>query len=142
MPKIIKFTDIKNQPFKNWIIKVRDWLEDSWGLSDDLAERVSVLLLYASLNGISWDVVSGFRDPERQRELQLLWDRGIRTGLVTRPATNSKHSTESWLGRPAAEAVDLSSTATNLDILGSWAPFFGLKWGGNFRNPDPVHFFI
>lgn len=76
-------------------------------------------------------IVSGKRDRGWTVAAQKRWDRGDRAGLVTRPATNSAHL--------SGEAFDLERVG-HLWIYGEWAPYAGLRWGGRFRSPDPVHF--
>ena len=127
------------EPTEIWLNEIYNWLIQEWGLEKNFAARVALLLLYFSYFGLSWRVTSGFRDPRRQRELQKAWDRGDRTGLVTRPATNSLHSTTSFLGKPAAVAVDISTNDDN--FAGEIAAFLKIGWGGNFRSYDPVHFY-
>lgn len=140
MPQI-ETKQIKNKEYLNWLSLARDWLEDQYGLNEKLAERVSLLLLYSALNGISFRISSGFRDPKKQNELRKRWDAGNQVGLVVRPALNSKHSHVSTiLRRPDAKAVDI--IFSDPETPGFWAEFFGLGWGGKFRTPDIVHFFV
>lgn len=124
---------------KEWLEKVQQVLRDEYGLSRFLAERISYLYYWSQMYGISFNVVSGWRDPKRQAALRARWDRGDRAGLKVRPAKTSKHS-HTKLGRPDSYAVDVSSS--DLSTLGSWAvQYLGLGWGGDFRTPDPVHFY-
>lgn len=76
-------------------------------------------------------IVSGRRSEARQRELRAAWDRGDRAGLVARPALYSNHT--------RGEAFDLAR-GPGLDFFIHAAPYVGLRWGGNFREADPVHF--
>lgn len=125
---------------EEFIQLVKDYLIDTWKLDKFLAERMAWLYYWSRYYGIGYTVTSGFRDPARQAELRARWDRGDRTGLKARPAKTSKHSTKSW-GKPAAQAVDIKGP--DLDTLGYWAvKYLGLKWGGNFRSPDPIHFYV
>lgn len=135
----ITYEMIQKTYYGNWASQMVKWLTHEWGLNRTLAERVTVMLLYASLYGFTWRITSGFRSPKRQQELLDRWNRGDRRGIVTKPAVNSKHSNTSW-GQPDSLAVDL--TSNNLYTLGAWAPYFALKWGGKFRSSDPVHFYI
>lgn len=75
-------------------------------------------------------ITSGKRSKARQKELQRRWDRGDRAGLVARPADNSAHT--------EGEAFDVSADSWTLQVMGAWAPYAGLRWGGAFA--DPVHF--
>lgn len=76
-------------------------------------------------------IVSGRRSAARQRELQRQWDRGNRAGLKVRPASSSAHT--------RGEAFDVEETSA-LATMAQLAPYSGLRWGGNFREYDPVHF--
>lgn len=51
---------------------------------------------------------------------------------MTRPALNSAHT--------RGEAFDVSAPGDVLAMMGAWAPYLGLRWGGTFTDPDPVHF--
>lgn len=76
-------------------------------------------------------IVSGLRSAAAQAALQARWDRGDRSGLIVRPASNSSHT--------RGEAFDLER-GPHLAQFGEWAPYVGLRWGGKFSTPDPVHF--
>lgn len=95
-------------------------------------------------NNIPVDVTSAYRSAERQRQLQIRWDQGDRVGLKVRPATDSRHSNTDNFGNPDSLAIDLNSDSKeNLRNLGYLATnYCGLKWGGNFLSPDPVHFYV
>lgn len=102
------------------------------GLTQDAAWRAAVLAWWGEHYGYRAPrIISGYRSPARTRQLQAQWDRGDRRGLVVRPASNSiHHSREAW----DWERVP------HLWVYGAWAPQLGVRWGGNFSNPDPVHF--
>lgn len=127
-----------------WLDQAAEYFEEQWGLNSSLAMKISQLYLWGLLSGFPMSVTSGWRDPEKQRALQERWDRGDRSGLAARPATNSKHSTTTFFGSPDAMAVDLyAGNQQNLRTLGYWAEeFLGLNWGGSFKNADLVHFYI
>lgn len=129
--------------WKSWQTEVLAIL-DEYGLNEQLAYKVSILIFWGLSYGMPITITSGWRDPEKQKRLRLLWDAGYREGLITRPATNSKHSHTSWTGAPNSLAVDLSAGSDkNLKILGIWATkYLSLQWGGNFKSYDPVHFYI
>jgi hypothetical protein len=82
--------------------------------------------------GISFRVSSAKRSSAQQ---QALYDaRASNPYPVARPGT-SKHE--------RGQAVDLVATGGDSDavqIIGEVAESYGLKWGGRFSHPDPVHF--
>lgn len=76
-------------------------------------------------------IVSGRRSFEHQLSLRKRWEQGDRRGLVVRPALSSSHT--------RGTGFDLQRGPA-LPILGSWIEQLGGRWGGNFRDRDPVHF--
>jgi len=137
---MITKSSIKNPEILAWLDSVEAYLDEKWGLNADFAIKLSMLLLYSSFFGNSWDVISGFRDPEKQKNMRARWDAGDRSGLAYRPALTSKHSETSWIGKSDAIAADVKFSDQN--YAGFLAKYFGLKWGGNFKRPDPNHFYI
>jgi len=135
---IITIDDIIYPPYHQWLHDVSEWLIKDWGLDRIFSEKVAVLLLYNILEGNLVGVTSGFRSQARQRELRDLWDAGMREGLRSRPSLTSLH-TITRFGSPNSNAIDMNFQ--NEERAGFLAPFFGLKWGGNFKNPDNIHFF-
>jgi hypothetical protein len=129
---------------EEWISQATDYFVEEWGLNEGFARKISQLYLWGLLSGFPMGITSGFRDPEKQRAMQARWDAGDRSGMVARPATNSKHSTTTLWGNPDAMAIDLyAGSDRNLSILGQWAEnYLGLRWGGTFKNADLVHFYI
>lgn len=101
------------------------------GLNDDAAYAYAALAWWTEHYVPAPRIVSGRRSLERQMELQRQWDRGDRRGLKARPATNSAHVT--------GDAWDVES-GPGLDVMAQFAPYAGVRWGGNFRDPDIVHF--
>ena len=95
---------------------------------------------------VSLVVTSGYRSPAHQAYLRAQWDKGIRAGLVVRPAERSAHSD----GR----AVDVQFTIGGVPIPVRATPLAafrwladllrpaGVLWGGTFRQRDPNHFEI
>lgn len=127
-----------------YIEKVTDYIHKEWGLDTTLAYKIVILLIWAYYAGMPVRIVSGWRDPARQKALRERWDAGDRAGLATRPAIVSKHSHTDISGNPDALAVDISAGSDqNLQTLGFWAKkYLGMRWGGDFRRYDPVHFYI
>lgn len=102
------------------------------GLTDRAATAYATLTWWGEHYGIRTpEIVSGLRDPKKQAEMRARWDRGDRRGLVVRPAASSAHT--------RGEAFDLTQGA-HLTTLGALAQYAGLRWGGTFRDSDPVHF--
>lgn len=109
----------------------------STGLVPDVAARALYLAWYAKqLMGVQIQIESAYRSPEYQRELQRKWDAGIRAGLKSRPADSSLHSQ----GRAFDVSIVGPAPANAWANLGSLGEAFGLRWGGTFSDPDPVHF--
>ena len=102
------------------------------GLTDDAAFAYAVLMWWgADYNYPPTPIVSGRRDPHRQRSLRERWLRGDRAGLVAEPALRSSHT--------EGTGFDLQRVP-HLWVYGALAPHVPMRWGGNFRRPDPVHF--
>jgi len=136
---VITISDIPEGIYRDWLLRAADFLETNWGLNRVFGLKMALLILYSHFAGNEAILVSGFRSPDRQKALQKQWDSGNRSGLVARPATNSLHSVVTF-GKPDAHALDISFS--NKDLAGSYAPVFGLKWGGNFKSVDKPHFYV
>lgn len=121
------------------IDRIISWLIGEFGLNSGFAEKIALFLLVNYLYGNKFNFNSGFRSPELQKQMQVRWDAGIREGLVSRPATNSRHSLTGWLGKPDAHGADISFT--NQKWAGQIVSYFDIKWGGNFNSPSEVHFY-
>lgn len=126
------------QMLKQWWESVYTWLIKQWGLAPEFGARIALLLMWGHMAGLQPVVISGFRDPKKQAAMRERWDRGDRAGLAVRPAETSTHTTVDLSGKPAAQGVDIQSLDNSQ--LGSVAQRIGLRWGGNFRTPDPNHF--
>lgn len=113
-----------------WHENVRHGL--SKGLNRKTAEAYATLTWWGEHLGIrTQPITSGYREPKYQAELRARWDRGDRRGLVVRPALSSSHTRRNGFDLPSGGY---------LPTLGELAPFAGLRWGGKFREYDPVHF--
>lgn len=124
------------------------WAQEAAGYFQGLgaagAWGVHVARLYVAFwaAGLNPRITSLFRDPRHQRDLRAQWDRGQREGLRARPADpdTSGHCKTNWLGRPAAVAVDMP---TNNDRRAAViAKSLGVGVGADFRDPDPVHYYL
>lgn len=101
----------------------------SQGLAADAAYGYAALMWWGEHYGITAArITSGNRTIEEQRRL---WRNRHRNPYpVARPGTSRHHG-----GR----AFDLPSSARH-DIYSAWAHLVGLKWGGTFGTPDPIHY--
>lgn len=90
--------------------------------------------------GLQPRVSSLYRDPSHNKALQARYDSGDRAGFNARPATNSKHSTQDWLGRPSAEAIDMPSN--DPVRAAKIARELGIGAGLGFSQPDPHHYYL
>jgi len=126
--------------YEKWARGAAPYFRESYGLESGFA--LSVARLYVALWGLGLNprVTSGFRDPAKQKAMRARWDAGDRAGLRARPAADSLHNHTDWLGRPAARAVDMTSSdearaakvATQIGGIGA---------GLYFRSPDPGHYY-
>lgn len=102
------------------------------GLNERTAERFAYLTWWGEHYGVKTPaIVSGSRSGFKQKVMRVKWDLGMRGGMVARPAEDSAHET--------GDAFDLQNTGA-LHMFGKLAPYAGLRWGGNFADPDPNHF--
>jgi len=125
--------------YHDWMSGVQQYLIDDFGLDWPFADKLAVFMLYLSVYGVNFTIVSGYRSDEKQAALLKRWEEGDREGIAYKPALTSKHSITEW-DEPDSHALDISSP--KIQDLGWMAPHFGLKWGGNFRSPDYNHFYI
>ena len=104
-----------------------------WSINQDLATFYVVAATLAQCGTGSFPrIVSGFRSPERQRQLIAKWDSGERGGLITKPSRRSWHMQH--------RAIDVQTDGPGFKIFQHWMEVFGVEWGGRWRKPDPVHF--
>lgn len=116
------------------------------GVRSDLAAYIRELaqIVAAENPGVSLRVVSGYRSADYQAKLRQRWDRGDRSGLLVRPAANSRHSSGravdlafSWEGYP----VPVRDTPRQyFEYLAEILAPVGVRWGGLFSPPDLNHF--
>lgn len=99
-------------------------------LDPEMAVRVAVLLYVLSLYGINAQISSGYRDLAYQAQLYNRWKWGEKG--IYKPARFSWHTN----GR----AVDIPLSGPDLDLAVYVWKWLGGRWGGDFSNPDPVHF--
>lgn len=122
-----------------WLKDMSFHLKESWGLDDTFAAKVALFYLYCAQYGLSPKLTSGYRSPEKQQQLTARYNAGDKS-VVVKPATNSKHSTTDWLGKPAARAIDISTN--NKTVAAQIAKSIGIGAGYFYKTPDPVHFYI
>jgi len=113
-------------------------LNQSVGLRKSFAGKVAPLLAYFRAYGLNPRVISGWRDPAKQKAMRDRWDRGDRQGLRARPAMDSLHTRVSQ-GSPAADGVDI--TTTNDNLAAKIAMALGVGPGLYFSEPDPGHYY-
>lgn len=123
----------------NWLTQARQILIDQWGLDNDFADTVAILLAYAQSEGLQPRIARGWSDPKHQAELRARWDRGDRQGLRVRPAANSKHTVTGFLGAKKAQAIDIPTR--NDARMAQIARALGIGAGADFHDSDPGHYF-
>ena len=112
--------------------------EELSGFALDLAQHGVDPALAGPLGGLvaivggDFGITSGARTAEQQRAL-------IAQGKTTTTPAMSRHVP---CGGRGAEAVDLSAPWEALDRLGKATFGTEVKWGGNWRLPEPWHFYI
>jgi len=126
------------KPWSEWIKQAASYLKNQWGLSGTFAEVAATLLAYLYAYNLNPRITSGYRDEKKQAAMRAAWDSGDRAGLRARPAAASKHSTKTWLGTPAAEAIDI---VTSNDFQAAQIAKH-LKIGDGFSFGDPGHFYL
>lgn len=106
-------------------------------MADDLAEDVAarwaafhVVLLDRTGTGAP-AITSGYRSPQKQRELLKRWEAGD-PGVVAKPARTSWHM--------EGRAIDVDTSHPNFDAFRQMWEDSGGRWGGRFSDPDEVHF--
>lgn len=126
-------------------MNMQEWLDDvtqvfrkEYGLDKSFAGKVALFYAYLLQYGLSPVITSGFRDPQKQKELSARYEAGD-SSIVVKPAENSKHSITKW-GAPASQAVDISTN--NPELAARIATATGLKAGLYFKTPDRVHFYV
>lgn len=123
---------------EKWLSDVADFLRKQWGLDSSFSSKVSLFYAYLLQYGLNPVITSGFRSPDKQKELIRRWEAGDKS-VVVKPAENSKHSITKW-GSPAAQAIDISTN--NAELAARIATAVGIKAGLYFKTPDRVHFYI
>jgi uncharacterized protein YcbK (DUF882 family) len=103
------------------------------GVLPELASRIRQMASALSAQGIRIKVVSGHRSTERQR--QLYANRAANPYPVAVPGTSAHER---------RRAVDVGviggASAATWQRIGAVGKQLGLRWGGDFRRSDPVHF--
>lgn len=106
-----------------------DLIED-WGISDELARRLVIMMArFADRTGHELTVISGFRSPEKQSDLD---ERG-------RPAAPCELSTHCICPATGADLRISGFPARQLILeLGAAAILSGLRWGGGSPIEDGI----
>ncbi len=119
----------------SWPTQLPEWTGflDRWGLVPEVAVAALALGHYVrQLTGRELVITSGTRTKAKQADLLAQWKAG-RPG-VFKPATNSAH-----LQGLAFDATYADGSYPDAPV-GQIAGLLGLRWGGSFSTPDPVHF--
>jgi len=98
-------------------------------LNPEFADKIGDFIQKAKGQGVSLQFTSGYRDQDKQNTLHD-------NPTAITPARHSLHS--------AGRGVDISWEGVNKAAAGKVleaAKAAGLKWGGDFSVPDPVHFY-
>jgi len=98
-------------------------------LDPGFADKVGDFIVKMQAAGIPLQITQAYRSPEQQAALQ-------KSSTAITPAQNSLHSTGYAIDIDRSK-MDAATLARTMQIAAS----SGLKWGGNFREPDEVHFY-
>jgi len=106
------FTAMMNPAYEDWAKSATPYFRENYGLNGNMALNAARLYVALWGAGLSPRPTSGFRDPGKQEQMRAAWDRGQRAGLRARPADpkTSKHCQTTWMGGPASQALDMTST--------------------------------
>jgi len=128
--------DSMNDPYDNFLQEIRDyyWRLRNHGLAHKMAEAWAVTYGAIVFEGYPpVDLVSGYRSPQRQRDLLARWERGDRQGLTSKPASRSWHT--------VGLAIDIQTASPSFEVAREiLTRFFKCRWGGDFTVPSPGHF--
>jgi hypothetical protein len=123
---------------EQWLKDAKDYLQNSFGLESKFADSVALLIAYFFYYNLNPIITSGYRDKMKQLELTRRWKSGDPT-IVVKPASDSLHSRTSFLGSPAALAIDIDTNDKR--FAAEVAQLLGIGAGYFFTTPDPVHFY-
>ena len=121
-----------------WLKEMAFYLVESWGLEGNFANQIALFYLYCAQYGLNPKISSGFRSPEKQKELMSRYVSGDKS-IVVKPAETSMHSNTGFLGKAAALAIDV--TTNNRDLAARIATQLNIGAGLYFKTPDSVHFY-
>jgi hypothetical protein len=121
-----------------WLSEMILYLNKTWGLDESFSDRISRFYLYLHQYGLNPQITSGYRSKEKQQSLTNRYFSGDRS-VIVKPAANSLHSRNNWLGNPAALAVDISTS--NPELAARIATALGIGAGYYWKTPDRVHFY-
>lgn len=127
-----------NLALQNWADMAAPHFE-KLGASKESARKFALLYVTAHVKGFQPRITSIFRDPAKQKAMQERWDRGDRSGLRARPATDSQHTKVGFFGGASSKAMDMVTNNENETV--KIAREIGLGAGATFAKPDPGHYY-
>lgn len=95
---------------------------------------LTAIVAEAARAGIRVQFVSGYRSTAKQAALYKAWLRRGKKGYTVAPPGRSFHN----YGL-AVDFFTIPRGATSLRTVGLIAERHGLRWGGRFNPPDPIH---
>jgi len=126
--------------YENWARSAGEYFQKAMGLASGFSVPCARLYIALWARGLNPRISRGWSDPAHQAELRARWDRGDRAGLRVRPAEKSQHTATSFLGNPAATAIDMPC---NDDMAAAKiASSLGIGAGLNYTTPDPGHYYM
>jgi len=100
------------------------------GFDPEMSLRLALVKFVMEYYAFAFPAInSGYRSPQRQLELYNAYLDGTQT---QKPARQSWHT----VGR----AVDMNVPTAILPLVVAIWKYLGGRWGGEFSDPDPVHF--
>jgi len=103
------------------------------GLHPVFGYKIAKMVKELERDGGNVKLTSGYRSPEKQAQL-------VASGNTNTQPLNSYHNYGFALDMNIDGVKMASSKASWLNLIGGIYEKYGLRWGGNFSDYDPVHF--